>query len=54
MLETAHSFWTLVMMLIFVGIVVWAWSSRRREDFDKAARSVLDDSQPAGEEKRDG
>ncbi|MDY6941678.1 MAG: cbb3-type cytochrome c oxidase subunit 3 [Pseudomonadota bacterium] len=34
---------TLVLMVLFIGIVVWAYSKRRREDFDAAARLPLDD-----------
>lgn len=35
---------TVVALLTFLGIVAWAWSSRRRADFDAAARLALDDS----------
>jgi cytochrome c oxidase cbb3-type subunit 4 len=28
---------TLVLLLIFVGIVVWAYSKRRKKSFDEAA-----------------
>ena len=38
--------WTVIAFVIFVGIVIWAWSSRRKEDFDKAARMALDDDKP--------
>jgi cytochrome c oxidase cbb3-type subunit 4 len=34
---------TLVLMLLFVGIVVWAWSARRRETYDAAARAPLEE-----------
>lgn len=34
---------TLLFLVIFLGIVVWAYSGRRREDFDEAARLPLDD-----------
>ena len=34
---------TLVLMLLFVGIVVWAWSARRRDTYDAAARAPLED-----------
>lgn len=34
---------TVVLFVLFVGIVVWAWSSRRRAAFDAAARVPLDD-----------
>lgn len=38
--------WTVVAFVIFVGVVIWAWSSRRKESFDKAARMALDDDKP--------
>ena len=38
--------WVGIPILLIVGIVIWAWSSRRKEDFDKAARMALDDDKP--------
>jgi cytochrome c oxidase cbb3-type subunit 4 len=39
--------WTIVALVLFVGIVVWAWSSARREPFARAAAQALeDDSRP--------
>jgi len=32
-----QSVWTLVVLVLFVGIVVWAWSGKRKQDFDEAA-----------------
>jgi len=32
-----HSVWTIVVMVLFVGIVIWAWSSKRKARFDEAA-----------------
>jgi cytochrome c oxidase cbb3-type subunit 4 len=29
---------TVLSLLVFLGIVVWTWSSRRRAEFDAAAR----------------
>ena len=29
---------TLVVMLAFIGLVFWAWSSRRKADFDEMAQ----------------
>jgi cytochrome c oxidase cbb3-type subunit 4 len=37
---------TLLLMLLFVGITVWAWSSRRRKTYDKAARMPLEEDPP--------
>jgi len=34
---------TAVSFVLFVGIVAWAWSGRRKRAFDEAARLVLDD-----------
>ncbi len=38
-----HMVWTLLLIILFVGIVVWAYSSKRKSDFDEAARLPLDD-----------
>ncbi|NIR60026.1 MAG: cbb3-type cytochrome c oxidase subunit 3 [Gammaproteobacteria bacterium] len=32
-----------MLILVFMGIVIWAWSSRRRRDFEEASRLPLDD-----------
>jgi len=29
--------WTLVVLVLFVGIVIWAWSGKRKQEFDEAA-----------------
>lgn len=42
-LPTLRGLSTLLLMLTFIGIVVWAWSSKRKKDFDEAARLPLDD-----------
>lgn len=34
---------TAVSFVTFVGIVVWAWSSRRKAAFEEAAKLVFDD-----------
>ncbi|EKE76802.1 CcoQ/FixQ family Cbb3-type cytochrome c oxidase assembly chaperone [Gallaecimonas xiamenensis] len=34
---------TLVILLLFVGIAVWAWSARRQKDFEEAANLVFSD-----------
>ena len=38
-----QSIWTIVIMVTFLGIVVWAYSSKRKADFDEAARLPFDD-----------
>jgi cytochrome c oxidase cbb3-type subunit 4 len=38
-----HSFWTVALLILFIGIVLWAFSSRRKRGFDEAARLPLED-----------
>ena len=40
-MEWMRSAMTVIAFATFIGIVLWAWSSRKRGDFDAAARSVL-------------
>ena len=35
--------YTVLMFVIFVGIFLWAWSSKRRADFNEASRLPLDE-----------
>ncbi len=37
LLSDARSIATLVCMMTFIGIVIWAYSARRKSDFDEAA-----------------
>jgi cytochrome c oxidase cbb3-type subunit 4 len=51
-----HSVWTVLMVLLFIGIIVWAWSSKRKPGFEEAARLPLEDDDaviapPTGEKK---
>jgi cytochrome c oxidase cbb3-type subunit 4 len=43
-MELVHGIWTLVLLIIFIGIVAWAYSSRRKSRFDEAARLPLEDN----------
>jgi cytochrome c oxidase cbb3-type subunit 4 len=43
-----QSVWTLVVLVLFVGIVIWAWSGKRKQEFDEAANIPFDeDDKPA-------
>jgi len=43
-----QSIWTIVVMVLFVGIVLWAWSGKRKQRFEEAANLPFDDDvQPA-------
>jgi len=47
-----HSFWTLALLILFVSIIFWAWSSKRKDAFDVAARSAMDDDKLESETER--
>jgi len=40
-----HGLWTGALLVIFIGIVIWAWSGKRKTGFDEAARIPLDDDE---------
>ena len=40
-----HAYFTVIMLLVFIGIVLWAYSSRRKQDFEEAARLPLTDKE---------
>ena len=44
--------WTVIAFVFFVGVVLWAWSGKRKSNFDKAARMALDDDKPVKKEER--
>ena len=41
-----RSLTTVFMLVVFLGIVVWAWSSRRRGEFAAAEQLPFLDSEP--------
>ena len=43
-----HSVWTVIVFVVFVAIVVWAWSRKRRAHFAEAERIPLEEDD-AGE-----
>lgn len=44
-LMDARSVVTVVSLLTFIGIVIWAWSGRRKADFDEAANLPFADEE---------
>ena len=44
-----QSVWTVMAMVVFIGIVVWAYSSRKKADFEKAGRMAMDDDKPVND-----
>ena len=47
-----HGIWTAALLAVFAAIVAWAWSGRRKRDFDEAARLPLDEDQDDATEPR--
>ena len=43
-----HSWWTVVLVILFVAIVVWAWSGKRKKTFEQAARMPLEEDDVEG------
>ena len=44
---TVRGLITAALFVAFVALVFWAWSSRRKADFDELARMPLEDYPPA-------
>ena len=40
--------WTVVVMVTFLGIVFWAYSGKRKQKFDEAARLPFEDEDKPG------
>ncbi len=43
---------TVVLLGVFIGIVLWAWSGKRKQAFDAAAQLPFDDEPEPGIEGR--
>lgn len=46
-LTDIHAIWTVVLFVGFIGIVIWAYSSRQKARFNEAANLVFADEQKA-------
>jgi len=44
--------WTVFAFVFFIGVVFWAWSGKRKNKFDKAARMAIDDDKDLTDEQR--
>ncbi|MBT3430432.1 MAG: cbb3-type cytochrome c oxidase subunit 3 [Proteobacteria bacterium] len=45
MITLFHSIWTTLMFILFVGIVVWAFSRRQKTEFATAASIPFEDEE---------
>lgn len=50
---TFSSIFTVVVFVIFIAIVLWAYSKKSKPGFDEAANLVFDDEQPQRDVKRE-
>jgi cytochrome c oxidase cbb3-type subunit 4 len=46
-----QSAWTVAVMVIFLGVVIWAYSSRNKKDFDEAANQIFDEEEDTIEKR---
>lgn len=42
---TLHGILTGLLVIAFIGIVLWAYSSKKKPDFEEAARLAVDDDE---------
>lgn len=40
-----QSIWTVVTFAVFIGIIIWAWSGKRKQAFRDAANLPLEDEE---------
>lgn len=45
---------TAVLFFAFIGLCLWAWSSRRRADFDASAALPLEEDRYVADNEREG
>ena len=47
-INLVRSVLTLVLLVVFIGIVAWAWSGKRKQAFDAAAQLPFDEEPELG------
>jgi cytochrome c oxidase cbb3-type subunit IV len=51
---TMHGIWTGTLIILFVLVVIWAWSDARKRDFADAERLPLEDDRRADDSGQRG
>ena len=46
---TASGVMTAILLVVFIGIIAWAYSGKRRRDFEEAAQLPFDDDAPGAD-----
>ena len=41
--QTLSGFMTALLLILFIGICIWSWSSKRKESFERMANLPLED-----------
>ena len=44
-----QSVWTVMAMVVFIGIIIWAYSKHKKSDFEQAGRMAMDDDKPVND-----
>ncbi len=48
-----QSLWSIVILVTFIGIVLWAYSGKRKAAFDEAARLPFEDEEAPRDARKD-
>lgn len=51
-INTIRGLITVILLICFIGMVFWAYSSKRKSDFNEAASLPLQDDQSTGVEEK--
>ena len=49
---TLRGFFTLLILALFIIIVIWSYSKKRQDSFDKVANSIFEEDNTAQADKR--
>ena len=50
-LTLIQSLWSIVILVTFIAMVLWAYSGKRKAAFDEAAQLPFDDDEPGSNNK---
>ena len=53
-MTSIQAIWTVTAFIVFIGIVIWAFSSQRHSDFHEAALLALDEDDAMKTESQSG
>ena len=42
-MNSIQMLWTIVAFILFIGIVIWAWSSKRTDEFHEAENLIFEE-----------